>query len=96
MIGNTEALLSGNFYKTLLDSIFDAVYVVDVQGNIMYWNDSTARITGYSLDEMIGHKFAHASFNSQSDHPLEKSDHQGLAIVLETGMPGTWKGTITS
>jgi len=136
MESKTPTLFTEDLYKTLLDSIFDAVYVVDIQGNIIYWNESCARLTGYSAPEMVGHPFdktpvmntkehdaslpSHLSglptdFSSSgestltqqsrnSEHAPESNMHFGpdpakdrsaLGIVLETGMPGTWKGYLT-
>ena len=48
---DTEA----KFYKRLLDNLNDAVYFVDRERRIVYWNDGAKRITGYSSDEVIGH-----------------------------------------
>jgi len=136
MESETPTIFSGDLYKTLLDSIFDAVYVVDIQGNIIYWNESCARLTGYSAREMVGHRFdktpvmnikehdaslpshdsgLHTDFSSPDEstitqqnrnpeHLSESNMHFGpnpgkdcnvLGIVLETGMPGTWKGYLT-
>jgi len=38
--------------KQLLDSLNDAVYVVDRNRKIIYWNPSAERITGYSAGEV--------------------------------------------
>lgn len=88
-------LLTDHFYKTLLDSIFDAVYVVDALGRVMYWNDCCARITGYLPEEMIGKHYTETPFgNMEQQNSLSCSQHGGIAIALDTGMPGTWKGYV--
>ncbi len=88
-------LLTIDFYKTLLDSLFDAVYTVDHAGIISYWNSSCARITGYSSQEMVGQPLAYTSFARTDDTDQSSSaERGGIQIVLETGMPGTWKGFI--
>jgi diguanylate cyclase (GGDEF)-like protein/PAS domain S-box-containing protein len=46
---------SNNFYKELLDNLFDGVYFVDRNRLITYWNKGAERITGYSADQVIGH-----------------------------------------
>ena len=91
-----EGLLTGDFYKALLDSIFDAVYTVDVNGNIVYWNESCARITGYSAREMLGRRYNETNFscNANGEHNPEERNSNGIAIVLKTGMPGTWRGYV--
>ncbi|MBN1763738.1 MAG: sensor domain-containing diguanylate cyclase, partial [Sedimentisphaerales bacterium] len=88
-------ILNENFHKTLLDSIFDAVYVVDALGNIIYWNHCCARITGYEAPEMIGQRFTDSPFASMDQHENFLGNHQGgVALVLENGMSGTWKGFV--
>ena len=56
MDSHAPTLLNENFYKFLLDSIFDAVYTVDVDGRIVYWNESCERITGYTAEETETHQ----------------------------------------
>ena len=43
-----------NFYKDILDNLYEGVYYVDTNRTIIYWNKSAERITGYSSDEVIG------------------------------------------
>jgi len=83
------------FYKTLMDSMFDAVYTVDNKGVITYWNASCARITGYSADEMTGQNYHDSTFAfvDENDRSSAKQP-DGIQIVLDTAMPGTWKGRI--
>ena len=42
------------FYRNLLDNLFDGVYIVDLERKIIYWNRGAERITGYRGDEVIG------------------------------------------
>ncbi len=39
----------------LLEAMFDAVYVVDRDRRITYWNRAAERLTGYSAAEVVGH-----------------------------------------
>ena len=43
-----------DFYKRLLDQLHDAVYFVDNQRTILYWNEAAERLTGFSQSEVIG------------------------------------------
>jgi diguanylate cyclase (GGDEF)-like protein/PAS domain S-box-containing protein len=45
-----------NFYKELLDNIYDGVYFMDAERRIIYWNKGAESITGYSADEVM-HKY---------------------------------------
>ncbi|MGC2196163.1 MAG: diguanylate cyclase [Terriglobales bacterium] len=42
------------FYKRLLDSLNDAVYFVDRERRIVYWNEGATRITGFAPDDVLG------------------------------------------
>ena len=44
----------GEFYKSLLDNLYDGVYFVDVERRITYWNRGAERLTGYNGEEVIG------------------------------------------
>jgi len=89
----SEESLSGEFYKILLDSLFDAVYTVDRSGRVTYWNQSCVRLTGYLSEEVIGYDLRDSCF-IQDENSRKEDQHRGVDIVLETGMPGTWKGYI--
>ncbi|HEV2610864.1 MAG TPA: PAS domain S-box protein [Noviherbaspirillum sp.] len=41
-------------YRSILESITDAYYEVDLAGNLVLYNDAFSRMTGYGLTEMIG------------------------------------------
>lgn len=42
------------FYKDLLDNLYDGVYYVDKDRQIAYWNKGAEKITGYSSEEVVG------------------------------------------
>lgn len=42
------------FYKTLLDNLFDGVYFVDRQRLITYWNKGAEQISGFPSEEVLG------------------------------------------
>jgi len=43
-----------NLDKTILDYLYDGVYVVDKDRKIVYWNFSAEKLTGYSSGEVVG------------------------------------------
>ena len=43
-----------DFYKTLLDDLYDAVYFVDPDRHILYWNHAAEALTGYAATEVVG------------------------------------------
>jgi diguanylate cyclase (GGDEF)-like protein/PAS domain S-box-containing protein len=42
------------FYKALLDNLYDGVYFVDTNRVITYWNKASERITGFTREQVIG------------------------------------------
>src|SRR5581483_7100618 len=46
---------SPDFFKRLLEQLYEGVYFVDTQRRITYWNRAAHRISGYSPEEVIGH-----------------------------------------
>jgi len=45
---------SSSFYEKLLDNTHDGVYFVNRDRKITYWNESAARLTGYTSTEILG------------------------------------------
>ena len=43
-----------DFYKDILDNLYDGVYFVDQDRMITYWNKGAERITGYPSDRVLG------------------------------------------
>jgi diguanylate cyclase (GGDEF)-like protein/PAS domain S-box-containing protein len=44
-----------NFYKDIIDHLYDGVYFVDRERVITYWNKGAEHITGYDESQVIGH-----------------------------------------
>ncbi|TFG90368.1 MAG: diguanylate cyclase [Syntrophobacterales bacterium] len=60
------------FYKSLLDNLYDGVYFLDQERSIRYWNKGAERITGYSRSEVEG-------FRCQ-DNILMHVDSEGASL----------------
>jgi diguanylate cyclase (GGDEF)-like protein/PAS domain S-box-containing protein len=41
--------------KHLLNTLFEAAYIVDENRKILYWNDACEAITGYTKEDVVGH-----------------------------------------
>ena len=63
-----------DFYKAILDNLYDGVYFVDQQRRITYWNQGAERITGYKADQALG--------RSCSDNLLVHVDAKGVCLCL--------------
>ncbi len=73
-----SADLAHSFHETLLDSLFDGVYFVDLNRKILYWNKGAEKLTGYSAEEVVG--------RSCNDNILMHTDETGRLLCL-TGCP---------
>ncbi len=47
-----------DFFKRILDNLFDGVYFTDPNRTIIYWNRAAEEITGYAAEEVIGKRCA--------------------------------------
>lgn len=79
---------SEEFYRTVLDNLFDGVYFVDLEQRITYWNKGAEQISGFSSQEVIGRRC--------SEQILIHVDEAGknlcesgcpLAAVMKDGIP---------
>lgn len=80
--------ISGSSFKSVLDSLYDGVYVLNREKKIVYWNQSAERLTGFRSEEVLGH--------CCSDNILVHVDAAGnsmclngcpMAATLEDGIP---------
>jgi two-component system, cell cycle sensor histidine kinase and response regulator CckA len=67
-------------YRTILESIEDGYFEVDVSGNFMFFNDSMCEILGYSKDELMG-----MNNRQYTDEENAKKLYQTFNTVYTTG-----------
>jgi len=48
------SLAPGDFYRRVLDSLYDAVYLTDLERRIVYWNRAAEVLTGYLAKDVVG------------------------------------------
>lgn len=53
--------------QLLLDTIFDAIYIVDTNRTIKYWNKAAEKITGFDKNEVMGKRCADNILNHIDD-----------------------------
>ncbi len=63
-----------DFYREVLDNLYDGVYYVDPHRRITFWNKAAENITGYSRQEVLGRKC--------SDNLLVHVNDQGAGLCL--------------
>jgi PAS domain S-box-containing protein len=60
--------------KSLLNFIFDGVYIVDIKRQIRFWNKGAEAITGYTADEVMG--------KCCKDNLLNHIDENGMLMCV--------------
>ena len=78
-----KALLeSEEKYRTILESIDDGYFEVDIAGNFTFFNDSLCKILGYSKDELMG-----MNNRQYTDEENAKKLYQTFNKAYTTGKP---------
>jgi diguanylate cyclase (GGDEF)-like protein/PAS domain S-box-containing protein len=70
----SDMLLGNEFYRTLLDHLYDGVYYVRTDRTIIYWNDAAERMTGFVKSEVINRHCY--------DDILMHVDNKGVSLCL--------------
>jgi diguanylate cyclase (GGDEF)-like protein/PAS domain S-box-containing protein len=77
-----------DFYKDIIDNLYDGVYFVDRARVITYWNKGAERITGYNRNEVIGRSCRDNLLNHVTAGGVQLCrDRCPLAACMEDGLP---------
>ena len=77
-----------DFYKDIIDNLYDGVYFVDRDRTITYWNKGAERITGYSSNQTVGRSCRDNLLNHVTANGIQLCLHHcPLAAVMEDGNP---------
>lgn len=75
-----------NFYKDIIDNLYDGVYFVDRDRTITYWNKGAERITGYSAAQTLGRRCRDNLLNHVTANGVQLCmNNCPLAAVMEDG-----------
>jgi PAS domain S-box-containing protein len=69
-------------YRTILDSIEEGYFEVDLPGNLTFFNDSLCKMTGYSREELMG-----LNNRDYTTPETSKRMYQVFNEVYRTGLP---------
>jgi len=69
-------------YKSLIENIFDGLYLVDKDRSIIYWNHVAEKITGYRSEEVVGRRCRRRSLLSGKPILLKGSQGRRPADAL--------------
>ncbi len=76
------------FYKDIIDNLYDGVYFVDRDRRITYWNKGAERITGYKADHVKGRFCRDNILNHITANGIELClTNCPLAASMEDGLP---------
>lgn len=79
---------NNDFYRDLLENLYDGVYFVDRNRTITYWNRGAERIAGYAAEEVIGRGCADNLLVHVDEHEcILCTGKCPLAFTLEDGRP---------
>ncbi len=79
---------SDEFYKNVLDNLFEGVYFVDAECKITYWNRGAEEISGYTRDEVVGRRcFEQILIHTDEQGNLLCKTGCPLAAVIKDGIP---------
>lgn len=76
-----------DFYKDLVDNLYDGVYFVNRERLITYWNKGAERITGYKSDQVVGRSCKDNLLNHVTANGVQLCRGQcPLAECMEDGL----------
>ena len=76
-----------NFYKELVDSLYDGVYILDLDRKITYWNKGAERITGYKSEQVLGLSCRDNILNHVTAEGVQLcNDHCPMAACMQDGV----------
>jgi len=50
----TNHIIDKHFREALLETVPCAIFMVDINNQIIFWNKSAEELTGYTVDEIVG------------------------------------------
>ena len=79
---------NNDFYRDLLDNLYDGVYFVDRTRTITYWNRGAERIAGYTAEEVVGRGCSDNLLVHVDEHECSLCNGKcPLAFTLGDGKP---------
>jgi len=75
-----------DMFRTVLEGLRTALYVVDLEGRTLFWNDGAERITGYLRQDVVG-RVCGESFlgEAEGDEEESRGGLRSIAAVIRDG-----------
>ncbi len=79
-------------FQLTFDSIYDGVYIVDRHRKIVYWNKGAEKLTGYTAEEVKGHRCSEGILNHiDANGTLLCRNACPIVEVMATGIENGYK-----
>jgi PAS domain S-box-containing protein len=79
-------------FHLTFDSIYDGVYIVDRERKIVFWNKGAEKLTGYTADEVRGHRCSEGILNHiDANGTLLCRNACPIVEVMTTGIENGYK-----
>ena len=76
-----ELIETKSFLESIVEKAGDAISVVDLEGNVLYWNEGAEQIYGYQRKEVLGKKLS--DFLYPRDEKQRKEEMKLMRGVME-------------
>jgi two-component system NtrC family sensor kinase len=81
-----ELIETKYFLESIVEKAGDAISVVDLEGNVLYWNEGAARIYGYQKEEVVGKKLFDFLYSRDATLRVEEERlMEGLMAQVKAG-----------
>jgi PAS domain S-box-containing protein len=81
-----ELIETKNFLESIVEKAGDAISVVDLEGNVLYWNEGATRIYGYQKEEVLGRKLSQLFYSRGTKSRVEEEKlMEGLMAQVKGG-----------
>jgi PAS domain S-box-containing protein len=81
-----ELIETKNFLESIVEKAGDAISVVDLEGNVLYWNEGAAHIYGYQKEEVLGKKLFDFLYSRDATLRVEEERlMEGLMAQVKAG-----------
>ncbi|OGP54090.1 MAG: hypothetical protein A2Y65_12755 [Deltaproteobacteria bacterium RBG_13_52_11] len=76
-----ELIETKNFLESIVEKAGDAISVVDLEGNVLYWNEGAEKIYGYKKEEVVGGRLS--QFLCSRDEKLRVEEEKLINQLMQ-------------
>jgi PAS domain S-box-containing protein len=76
-----ELIETKNFLESIVEKAGDAISVVDLEENVLYWNEGAEKIYGYKKEDVLGKKLSR--FLYSQDETLKAEEEKRMSQLMQ-------------